>query len=656
MPFLPKILLRCLLLLSCTLPCYLSAQVELMPWGNIIGQRVEGQLLPFETSIQVAYQSWDDLNGTGKERQRPRYTHQGNVQTVRTRLDSLFVTETLTLSENSPAQLRVHLSAHADTTVLGTFFRLELPAATFGKAGVTLMEPGPSNLGTIRPDGKNVYLRMRARGITLSGDGQTFSMETAQPIEFLLRKTADNDTLPVQLYLRMLSGKLQKGDSASLSLTLHCTGQADHSPATVVVNPASLGAPFQGLGGNFRIQNPRQDPMVIDYCLQNLDVRFGRVEMPWMLWHRVDSLDPLVAARKGTLHRRVSAAMEMARRLDKLGMPVVVSAWWAPEWAFVGPKVYGQQPDGSFGNPLRQERKEEIYASITSYLLFLKEKYGVEAAYFSFNESDLGIDVRQTAEEHTLLIRELGAYFASKGLNTKLLLGDTGDANGWPFIQNALSDSTCYPYIGAVSFHSWRGWETATLQKWRDAADQLGVPLMVGEGSIDAAAWGYPDAFLDPVYALEEINLYVRLLAICQPVSILQWQLTTDYSPVIGGGLFGNNTLPLSPTQRFWNLKQLGQTPANLPWIFAETQAPALSVAALYSPSKKKNDFALHLVNQGASRPVTITGLPESLKTLQVWITDVTRGMESLPALTVENGTVSFDLPARCFVTMGDWK
>ena len=43
---------------------------------------------------------------------------------------------------------------------------------------------------------------------------------------------------------------------------------------------------------------------------------------------------------------------------------------------------------------------------------------------FSFNEIDLGINVRQTAREHAELIKTLGAHFASRGLATKLALGD----------------------------------------------------------------------------------------------------------------------------------------------------------------------------------------------------------------------------------------
>src|SRR5690606_10620201 len=161
----------------------------------------------------------------------------------------------------------------------------------------------------------------------------------------------------------------------------------------------------------------------------------------------------------------------------------------------------------------------------------------VEAAMFSFNESDLGIDIRQTAEEHAELIRGLGARFAAAGLKTKLVLGDTADAYRFDFTDVAADDPATHPYIGAVSFHSWRGWEDETLAEWNASAERLGVPLLVGEGSIDAAAWRYPSFFEEPVYAMEEIDVYVRMLALTQPLSILQWQLTSDYSVLAGGGV-----------------------------------------------------------------------------------------------------------------------
>ena len=62
----------------------------------------------------------------------------------------------------------------------------------------------------------------------------------------------------------------------------------------------------------------------------------------------------------------------------------------------------------------------QIYKSITDYIVYLRDHYGVEVQCFSFNESDLGINVRQTGEEHDELIKGLGAYFASTGLKNQI--------------------------------------------------------------------------------------------------------------------------------------------------------------------------------------------------------------------------------------------
>jgi hypothetical protein len=355
-----------------------------------------------------------------------------------------------------------------------------------------------------------------------------------------------------------------------------------------------------------------------------------------------------VQGRAGHLAPQVTKAMEMAQRLGKMGIPVILSAWSAPDWAIVG-KANFQPVNGVWGNPLNHDQMQNIYKSITDYILYLKNNYGVEAKAFSFNESDLGINIRMTPQEHADFIKGLGAYMAAKGLRTKLLLGDNSDATTYSFIYPAMNDAEARKYIAAVSFHSWRGWETATLQKWADAATQLQLPLLVGEGSIDAAAWQYPDIFLEPTYAREEINLYTRLLAICQPVSILQWQLTADYSPLAGGGIFGDNG-PLRPTQRFWNLKQLASTPKNLYAMPITTNKADVSAAALGDNSK--GVYAVHIVNNGSTRKVTFTGLPANVKALRMYITNKLDSYKNEGLKKVSKGQVSFTLQAESYVTL----
>ena len=230
-----------------------------------------------------------------------------------------------------------------------------------------------------------------------------------------------------------------------------------------------------------------------------------------------------------------------------------------------------------------------------------------------------------------------------------MLLGDNSDATTYKFIYPTLNDPAALPYIGAISFHSWRGWDTETLQKWADAAKQINVPLIVGEGSIDAQAWGYPQIFKEPTYALQEINLYTRLLNICQPITILQWQLTTDYSPLIGGGIFGNNE-PLHPGQRFWNLKQLASTPEHLFAMPVTSSKSDVSCAAL--GDNDKGVYTLHLVNNGSARTVTLTGLPVNLKKMHLYVTNQTSNMKETQISKPVNGAITFEMNATSYYTL----
>ncbi|GHV22476.1 hypothetical protein FACS189428_4590 [Clostridia bacterium] len=389
---------------------------------------------------------------------------------------------------------------------------------------------------------------------------------------------------------------------------------------------------------------------MIDYCLDSLRVAYGRVEMPWRSWQPEENSNPLTDALAGKLDERVKAAMNMAQRLKKLGMPVIVSAWFPPAWSIDGkPEDYPRR-GGVQAFRLDPKKANHIYKSLTDYLLALKKLYGVEATAFSFNESDIGIDVLHTPEEHAEFIKGLGSYLASEGLSTKLLLGDNSDATTYEFIRPAMNDKDTYPYIAAVSFHSWRGCDDATLEKWAAASRELNVPLIVGEGSTDAAAWVYPQIFKESTFALYEINLYMRIAAICQPQSILQWQLTSDYSILWGAGVYGSEG-PLQPTQRYWNLKQLASTPEQAFAFPVGSSKKEVNTAAFGNIAR--GEYVVHAVNNGAARNAIIKGLPAGKAAIKVYVTNQEQGMEEVHAYkSLPNGDLEVQLPAMSFVSV----
>jgi hypothetical protein len=621
-------------------------QAEVTAWGNLTGIRLDGHLMAFESSLLAVGVRGGETLRTAKERQQPRYSRDGARQTVTTQLDSLEFRQVVTDVGRGAVTVELETKSKEKMAVHGVYFALQIPTDLAGGGKFELLHPQDESFAGLRPMHGSA-VKMSASGILLTAPHRQVRVTWDEPGEILVNDIGGGRA---EVRFTLISGAVEEGLTVERSLNITATGDPDTRPVSLTLDTSRQGRPFEGLGGNFRIQNPEVDPAVIRYNLENMKVTWGRVEMPWRFWHPDEEVDPIEAARAGNLHVRVRQAMEMAQDLDRRGIPVMQAAWSGPSWAMEGTYSPGQERGGLRGLPLNQAKAEQIYASITAYIRYLQDEYGVKTVAFSFNESDLGINVRQTAKEHAKLIRELGAYFNKSGLETKLLLGDTADGNGYAFTYAAMNDPATHPFIHAVSFHSWRGWEDETLRQWADIATRLNLPLVVGEGSTDAAAYRYPAIFEELVYSLEEINLYTRILAICQPQSIIQWQLTGDYSILAGGGVYGNREEPLRPTRRFWNLKQLADMPAGLFAMPVAGDRALVTAAAL--GDNARGEYVVHLVNNGAAREAVLTGLPGEVKELDILVTDERRQIEKGKRIPVIGGQARFLLQATSFTSL----
>lgn len=617
-------------------------QPELMAWGNLTGIRVEGQLMEFETRLCVAGNRWENLISTAKEKQRPSYKREGGTQTVRTELAGFQFTESITNSRPGEASVVIETLALSDSALLGAYFCLNLPSGVFQDAVV--MQDGSSkrqNLPLLASNDKAA--KKQVKKITIESQKQHLTLEFERKTGFIIRK--ENASPDYQVYFLLLGPPLKSGQSTVNKFTINVTGLINRTPVEILVAAGDPGRKFAGFGGNFRLQNPKADPQVIQYCLTNMRVAWGRVELPWQLWQPYENTNPMEAAVTGKLDIHIEESMLMAKELASRGIPVILSDWTAPAWAMV---VSQDASNNRNGNPLNQDKIEKIYKSLGDYIEFLKEHYGVEPAYFSFNESDIGINIRQTGEEHARFIKEFGAYLASRGLITKLLLGDNSDATSFDFILPAINDAETEKFIGAISFHSWRGCDDETLKKWADAARKLNVPLIIAEAGTDAAAWNYPDILFEDSFALDEINLYTRICSLCQPLSILQWQLTSDYSLLMGDGIY-NTRGPLRPGRRFWNLKQLSATPVDAFSLPVSSNRPGINCAAFGNIAR--GEYAVHIVNNGAERQAEIKGLPEDI-TMEVLVTDAKQEMQKTGEIKAAGGVLKVDLPPAAMITL----
>ncbi len=623
------------------------SQAEFTTWGNMTGIRVDNQLMEFNTSLAIE-NKFGDIWRTRKEGQEMDFTRNAKSKVFTYSMRDIDWSQSIETLGKGKAEVEVTFRSPKDTLINGAYFSMQLPE-DFGPETTFRFISQPSlGLDDINTASSKAHFKAPAQGVTIQAPKRQLNITFQKPTEVMIIK--DDSGNAIRLNFVLASGEVEEDQLYRNTFVISASGEIDKTPINLEVFPDQEGKIFDGIGGNFRLQNEKTDPQVIDYSLENLNVTWSRVEMPWLQWHEEENEDPAAEAKRGNLHPKVEAAMEMAQRLDQQGIPVMLAAWFPPDWAIIGEKFRGKRPDGTMGNRLDLTKKDKIYRSITSYIKYMKEEYGVETVLFSFNESDLGIDVRQTAEEHNQLIKELGAMFRAEGLQTEFLLGDTADLNGWEFTTPASMDPEAQPYIGGVSFHSWRGWTDENLIKWLDIANRVGEPLFVGEGSIDAGAWRYPQIFEEPTYALDEIDVYLKIMNIAQPRSILQWQLTADYSPLSGGGIFGNTQDELYPTQRFYNLQQLGATPQGLRAIPIKTQQKDVTIAAL--GNKERNQYAIHFVNKGATRKVMLQGLPQTVQEMEVFITNKNRSFEKRETIRVQNGKAEFTLEGAGFTSL----
>jgi O-glycosyl hydrolase len=631
----------------------LSAQVECTGSGNLRGVRIDGELMAFTTSIRMV---------TTNSAQTGGRRGQGGGSGEYTKDDSgLVVTGSLTgggrrggRRGGTPApagvdyrivyrdlgpgavDAQIDITASTNVSMRGVYYHIILPGANYAGGTAQWIAPDEAAVTPTNLASTNDHARAAVLGVRVISPRRQFQIDLSQTNDLTIHSTPEGN---YDISIPLNQGNMVEGQTVHAGFLITASGDVDTSPARVAVDLSKPGAAFDGIGGNFRLQSPA-DPPIIAYNLSHLRAAWGRVALPLNLWQPDLDTDPVQAAAAGKLNTNVAAAMAMAQTLAQKKIPFVISLWFAPDWAMEG----GKGGPVAEGVPINPQQWDNVCKSIGSYLQYLKEHYGAEPDLFSFNESDLGINVLQTPEQHDETIKRLGAYFASLGLKTKMLLGDTGNPGGMAFIDVAATDPDAAKYIGAVSFHSWNGGTQEQYLHFSDAARRLNVPLLVGEGGLDPAAYQYRNTLIEPWYCLNEIAQYVQICRVAQPLAILQWQFTSDYS-ILTGGYEGK---PLEPSQRFWQLKQLGMTAPGakaLPVTCDNTNVIACAF-------DDHDACVVHLVNNGPARAATVTGFPPGAKETRVFVTDAHRAMQPAGNVSMTNGAVQLPLDAMSFTTL----
>ena len=639
-------------------------QVECTAPGNLHGIRVDGELMAFSTSIHAAAPTTAEAD-PGDRGRGGRFSREGDTLIMTGSLsggvrrgggpgggdrgygDPPAAGASYQASFKDVASGRVdagiQISSNTNVPMQGVFFALALPGADYAGGSAQLIAPTPVagkpvSLTTTGFLDTNVHLGASAKGVRVVSPRRQMEIKFPAPVDLVIQGIRTNGNNDIEISFPLSLGNLTNGQTVRTAFTIQAAGKVDKSPARLAIDWPRPGRQFDGMGGNFRIQSPA-DAAQIQYNLDHLRVAWGRVAMPLDRWQPDEAAAPVGAAATNALNDNVLESMEMAQQLARENIPMIISVWAAPKWAVATNS--GRRRGSARINP---EKWDKVCQCIGSYLEYLKKNYGAEPALFSFNESDMGVNVLQSPQEHADAIKRLGACFASRGLKTRMLLGDTGNPTGDQFIDVALADPEAAQYIGAVSFHSWNGGTVGQYMHFSQAARQLNVPLIVAEGGLDPAAWHYRNLFHEPWYCLDEIAQYVEICRVAQPLSILHWQLTADYS-VLTGGTDGR---PLQPAQRFWDIKQLGMTAAGSTAVPITCDNSKLSSCAFADHGA----CVVHLVNNGAARKATVSGLPAGVKEMRVFVTDSRRGMKETGRVPVVHGKVRLPLDAMSFTSL----
>lgn len=449
----------------------------------------------------------------------------------------------------------------------------------------------------------------------------TFTLDQARPVTIVDHWTPAGHTFRIQISLH--SGPFPGQHPLDFHFALASEAHPAPPVAHLHVDLSQPSYAFDGFGGNYCFDT--QTP-VVEYTMEHLPAAWARLEFKASFWDR----------ERDKPGAQLKRDFELMERVQRTGIPWVLSLWRLPERFYVDPN---QQPFSKFGRTIAPDRWPEFLELLTSYLAYLKSNYNAEPTYFSFNEPDLGVSIGFTAETLRDMIKRIGAQFATAGIKTKMLLGDTANPrDSHLYVLPTAADAEAMKYVGAVSFHSWGNGTPEQYRAWADVGRWINLPLIVGEAGTDPGS--YRNKVFDSyAYGLKEALQYQELLRDAHPTAIIYWQYTEDYS-LLHKGSDG----AIEPTPRYWLMKQfVDLSPRKSQVVVTTSDQKDVAISGF----SKGNELTVHLLNLGPDREITLDGLPEG-----TWKMVTTTESSGLQAQNLAHLGSSLHLPARSMVSL----
>lgn len=217
----------------------------------------------------------------------------------------------------------------------------------------------------------------------------------------------------------------------------------------------------------------------------------------------------------------------MQRMKNEYGVKnFTISVWRVPDELV-------ENPDRNDKRRIKADKYEEVIDMLVAFLVKAKKDFGVEADYFSFNESDGGYNTIFSPEETIRFIKMAAERFRASGLKTRFLWADTAQTLGTvEFATLIAADSTIWNDLGPLSFHSWWSEEISDKEFERIAgfAKAWNREVWCAELGFDAMAWRIKGMNATWDYALRFAKIWHRMMKYARVNVSLYWTWQNNYS------------------------------------------------------------------------------------------------------------------------------
>ena len=312
-----------------------------------------------------------------------------------------------------------------------------------------------------------------------------------------------------------------------LALILFSNVLFGQEKVSVKVYPEIKRQKIQSVGANYcqtRLTNSAWDA-IGEQTLKEFKPGFVRVALP--LSFRRENYENYKGNKIVGQPLVISLLESMKRMKTEFGVKsFTVSVWNVPNDLVVDPTKQNQRV-------LKPESYDEILDMLVAFFLKAKNDYGVEADYFSFNESDGGWQVQFSPLATIAFIKKAMLRFKEAGIKTKFLLADTAQTKGTvEFATMIMADSTIWKALGPLCFHSWWSEKIPDSEFERVAAFAKAHNKQVwcSELGFDAAAHKVKGMFQSYDYGLRFAKISHRMMKYAEVEVSMYWTWQNDYS------------------------------------------------------------------------------------------------------------------------------